>query len=126
VRNGPPSYPVTWSRNFWPEFRTYFEKEAPELRGPFPLEAKPGVPLHNSRSHRAQELAEEDVVDAGPQTGEVRVIQRIEHVGSDLQSHVLSKREVLRQAEVNIPHSRRTSYTDARISGSNGRTRGAR
>ena len=82
--------------------------------GAFPitrLEAQSGVPLHDACPHRAQELTEEDVVDARPQSGEVRVIQRIEHVGPDLQPYVLAKRKVLREAEVNIPHSRRASYT---------------
>jgi len=52
------------------------------------LECDPGVYLHDPRSESIRELTKACIIHAGLKPGEVRMVEGIKHVGTDLQFKV--------------------------------------
>src|SRR4051812_32172215 len=91
---------------------------------PLLSEAEPGVQLNNPSPGRIQELAEEGIVDTVPQTSQIRVVQRVEHVGADLKLQLFHQGEVLREAEVKVPETGTANDARARSARRDRGTRG--
>jgi hypothetical protein len=70
-----------------------------------PLELKPEVELHGSRTAAAAELAERGRVDAGRQAGEERHVEGIEHVSPKLEINSFGEAKPLGQGEIRVPVS---------------------
>src|SRR5262249_36242083 len=87
------------------------------------LKTQSRVQLYDSRPSRAEQLAEELVIDTRSQATQVRVVECIEHVGPQLELHPLGNREVFRQRKVQVPGA---GGADQPISGASRSDGGAR
>jgi len=85
-----------------------------ELAG---LKEEPQAELHASLTHRRREyLAFRGIAYGRVWGGEVRVIESVEHVGSELQVDTLGEFELLEEGRIELLHAIGVQWIDARVS----------
>jgi hypothetical protein len=81
------------------------------------LKEEPQAELHASLTHRRREyLAFRGIAYGRVRGGEVRVIEGVEHVGSELQVDTLGKFELLEEGRIELLHAISVQWIDARVS----------